>query len=375
MMLKRFSVKGYRNFEDEIVLDLSRHGKYDFNKDLIHSGLVNKGIIYGKNGSGKSNLGRALFDIEKNLMLHNNTNFFAGDTNPTYANLNGNKEVYFSYTFQFGDDEVVYEYTKRDKFIISSEVLVINGKEMLSYHGDKSNIKLGFEGTEQLSFELMADGASALLFLYKTFKFASDSLVSKLFEFVKGMLWFRCLNLGNEFEGQGAVEDIEDRIIADGKLEDFQNFLKEAGLNYELRLIKQINPATGKTVQRIVAHFKNGNVPLYAIFSTGTQALELFYYWSLNFSQYTFVFIDEFDAFYHYELSAAVVKKLNERTNFQSFLTTHNTTLMNNDLMRPDCLFIIEDNKISNVAERTQKELREGHNLEKIYRSNGFDAR
>jgi AAA15 family ATPase/GTPase len=103
--------------------------------------------------------------------------------------------------------------------------------------------------------------------------------------------------------------------------------------------------------------------------------LELFYYWSLNFSQYSFVFIDEFDAFYHYELSAAVVKKLNERTNFQSFLTTHNTTLMNNDLMRPDCLFIIEDNKISNVAERTQKELREGHNLEKIYRSNGFDAR
>lgn len=48
-MLKRFAVKGYRNFEDELVLDLSQHGKYDFNKDLIRSGLINKGIIYGKN--------------------------------------------------------------------------------------------------------------------------------------------------------------------------------------------------------------------------------------------------------------------------------------------------------------------------------------
>ena len=374
-MLKRFAVKGYRNFEDELVLDLSQHGKYDFNKDLIRSGLINKGIIYGKNGSGKSNLGRALFDIEKNLVVQNSINFYAQDTNPTFANLNGNQDVFFSYTFQFDNDEIVYEYTKKDMFYISSEVLKINGKDVLVYRGDKDNIKLGFEGTEHLSFELMADGASALLFLFKTFKFGPDSPVSKLFEFVKRMLWFRCLNRDNEFEGHESVKDIGDRIIEENKLEDFQNFLREAGLNYQLIVVPQIDPATGRSVKRIFAKFKNGQVPFYSIFSTGTQALELFYYWSLDFSQYTFVFIDEFDAFYHYELSAAVVKQLNKKSNFQSFVTTHNTTLMNNELMRPDCLFIIEDNKISNVAERTSKELREGHNLEKIYRSRGFDAK
>ncbi|MBQ8142693.1 MAG: AAA family ATPase [Bacilli bacterium] len=372
-MLERFSVKGYRNFKDEIVFDLKRHGRYDFNTELIQSGIVNKGIIYGKNGTGKSNLGRALFDIEKNLMIHNNKNIFAFDTNPTYCCLDSNKDVFFSYSFRFGKDSLVYEYHKKDAFYVSSEKIFINEELMFDYTGDKGNVFCKFPGTENLSFASMNDGFSALSFLYRTFEF-KDSPLSKLFDFVSSMLWFRCLTKGNEFEGIGLNEDIEQRIVTEDKLEDFQNFLKSFGLEYDLILKAQINIATGRSVKRIFAKFKHGEVPLAAIFSTGTQALELLYYWKMHFSKYKFIFIDEFDAFYHYELSAEVIKILNEGTTFQSFVTTHNTSLMNNDLMRPDCLFLISDNKIKNLADCTSKDLREGHNLEKIYRSNDFNV-
>ena len=68
-MLVKFKVTGFKNFEKELVLDLSNPGKYDFNTDLVKNKTINKGIIYGPNGSGKSNLGEALFDIENNFFL------------------------------------------------------------------------------------------------------------------------------------------------------------------------------------------------------------------------------------------------------------------------------------------------------------------
>ena len=85
------------------------------------------------------------------------------------------------------------------------------------------------------------------------------------------------------------------------------------------------------------------------------------------------LFIDEFDAFYHYRLTKLIVKKLKEQKNTQIILTTHSTNLMDNELLRPDCYFIIKDNKIKNLPELTNKELREAHDIEKLFKSGVFD--
>ena len=89
----------------------------------------------------------------------------------------------------------------------------------------------------------------------------------------------------------------------------------------------------------------------------------------------SFVFIDEFDAFYHYELSESVQKRLRRITGVQVFTTTHNTDLMSNDLLRPDCYFILKDNKIKAISELTEKELRLAHNLQKMYKAGAFNGR
>ena len=86
------------------------------------------------------------------------------------------------------------------------------------------------------------------------------------------------------------------------------------------------------------------------------------------------MFIDEFDAFYHYELAEVIVKLLERMPSSQTILTSHNTNLLSNRIMRPDCYFILSENKLTSFANATRRELREGHNLEKLYMSGEFNG-
>ena len=86
------------------------------------------------------------------------------------------------------------------------------------------------------------------------------------------------------------------------------------------------------------------------------------------------LFIDEFDAYYHYELAEQIVKMLEQMHNTQVILTSHNTNLLSNRIMRPDCYFILSDGKLTSFVNATNRELREGHNLEKLYMSGEFNG-
>ena len=57
----------------------------------------------------------------------------------------------------------------------------------------------------------------------------------------------------------------------------------------------------------------------------------------------------------------------------QIIMTTHNTNLMTNRIMRPDCLLILSTfGTLTPLCDATGRELREGHNLEKLYISGEF---
>ena len=105
-MLKRFEVENFKGFKERLIFDLQAR-EYEFNKNLVVNGIVNKGIIYGKNGIGKSNLGIALFDIVLHLTDKERMNpIYLTE----YLNLDSEKPyTEIKYIFMLGDDEVIYE--------------------------------------------------------------------------------------------------------------------------------------------------------------------------------------------------------------------------------------------------------------------------
>ena len=193
-----------------------------------------------------------------------------------------------------------------------------------------------------------------------------NQIFKKFIDFVEHMLLFYSLD-NKGYEGfMNGTEGTAEGIINRGKVKDFQAFLKENDIVYDLYACE----VDGR--KSIYCHFENQDASFFQIASTGTKSLALFYYWYLRMKEASFVFMDEFDAFYHFELSESVERYLKEIKGVQIFTTTHNTDLMSNDLLRPDSYFILKDNKIKAISELTEKELRQAHNLQKMYKAGAF---
>ena len=366
-MLKLFECENFKGFKDKISFNL-QCGNYDFNKKLTKNGVVNKAIIFGINGSGKSNLGIAIFDIVSHLTdkqrMPSNYLF-------SYLNLDSDKEfATFKYVFNFDGDEIVYEYGKQNPTYLIYEKLTLNGKEILNYnYFIKDNNFISENLKKDLNIDLIDNKISIIKYIYKNTLTDNDSPITKLVQFVEGMLWYRCLSDGNNYAGfENGASSLDEALYQSGKLKDFEEFLKLNKLDYKLKFVSTI---TGHQLN--IVFKKNKLAPFTSIASTGTNALYLFFYRMQSFDKVTFLFIDEFDAFLHYEASERIVKFLNEKRECQSIVTTHNTYLMNNDFSRPDCIYLITNNGIKSLNKRTKKELREAHNLEKIYINGGFD--
>lgn len=367
-MLKRFEVENFKNFKNKLVLDLAKPYNYEFNNEIIKSGIVTKGIVYGPNAAGKTNLGLAVLDIVTHL-----TDAMVLQRQYTiYANLDSKKnEVKFSYDFQFGEDSFKYEYGKKSVSELTYETVWINKEEVFNYNYVSNEGYSYFKGTETMNLTGTSDNkVSRLKYILNTAVLEDDfnnAVLQRFKNFVDGMLLFYSLDERGYQGFKSGAGSVSKMILEKGKLKEFELFLREHGINY--KLTEEMIDGE-KTIQCV---FPKGKISFFSIASTGTKSLALFYYWSLYMKDLSLVFIDEFDAFYHFELAKALVDLLRKIPNTQIILTTHNTDLMSNDLLRPDCYFQIANGTIKCLADSTEKELRRAHNLQKMYKAGAFN--
>lgn len=366
-MLTRFAVTNYRGFAERLVFDLSNPGKYDFNTHAIKNGVVKDAIVYGSNGSGKSNLGFAVFDIVHHLTQK--TKQLEYGRNYSYAGAKDDP-VSFEYVFAFDDDQVVYSYSKNKSAMLLEEQLVVNGIEWFHRNGGLSVNADLFSVSDDMKekWKNPANNTSFLGYLSASYPMDRENPIVKLLDFVDNMLLFWNLE-GRGYIGFGVGDTTIEKFIIENRLVDeLARFFSEiSGQEFDF-----VEPKPDD--EMLYCAINGTSVPFNYIRSTGTNSLLLLFYWYVHMSKLPFVFIDEFDAFYHFELSKKVCKKLFELPNTQVVLTTHNTHLMSNDLLRPDCNFILEENKIKSLNDCTEKELRQGHNIEKLYRGGTFSV-
>ena len=184
------------------------------------------------------------------------------------------------------------------------------------------------------------------------------------------MRFFSVTNQIHRGMNTGIMVPFTDYLEKKDNLLDFEDFLNIMGIECKLRTIKTIEGH-----YELYFDCKNP-IPFFENASSGTLSLVNFYrrYVATN-KKPSFIYMDEFDAFYHYEMAERLVEYFKVKyENCQVILTTHNTNLMNNHLMRPDCLYILSrSGKLTALCNATERELREGHNLEKLYIGGEFE--
>ena len=327
-------------------------------------------LIYGHNGVGKSNLAFAIFDIvgqltdrQKNERAYRN-----------YLNADNDSGVAkFYFEFYINSKIIKYEYHKTEFKTIIYERFLIDDEELAFFDRTKDgSAVIKFKGAETLKTILDNPELSILKYIKNNSELEHDELNEtflEFFAFVERMLYFRSLMdrtyMGLEVGRGDILEDIVER----NNVKDFESFLNAAGIECHLSVAQLLDKKT------IVFDFHDKLLAFEDVASTGTTALSLFYFWYQSIKEdakVSFLYIDEFDAFYHHALSALLVEKLKE-TGVQFVLTTHNTSIISNDLLRPDCYFLMTKQKIRSLSRSTPKELREEHNIEKMYKAGAFD--
>lgn len=366
-MLVKFAVTNYRGFADRIEWDLSKPSNYSFNTFAIKDGIIKNGIVYGPNGSGKSNFAMAIFDITNHLSQKwKKVNYYDNFTYTGKLNF----PVKFEYAFKFMDDTLLYTYSKSPDGKLEEEELVVNNKLIFCNKNSVltlDDVEFPMDSAVKANLANNANNVSIVNFLLTSYPLAKEHYLLKLQQFVNSMLWFRSVEK-NEFMGLAtAPANLDEYIIKNQLTRDFEDFIhRVSGQSFEFQDPKDDD-------KELYCVFGLGRIPFDKIASTGTQSLMLLYYWLKQMANASFVFIDEFDAFYHFRLSYEVCKTLFALP-CQAFTSSHNTYLMTNDLLRPDCNFILQDNKIKPLSDCTQKELRFGHNIEKMFRGNAFEV-
>lgn len=381
-MLKKFQVSNYRNFRDTITIDFGKTGGYHFNQDCVTNQMISKMIIYGRNATGKTNLGEALFDIRKNLLGF----IMGGSDKGIFLNADSNEQyAQFVYVFQFDNNEVTYKYRRSDEYSLADEELLLNDSRC--FYCDYLTDSFTFPNLSSLDAETavvdrflqslaapdeessaMSHTPAFLRWLINNTALQPNAVLLKLSDYVNRMS-FMSANASLVMWPSKMIQKFIDLLEDPKELSGFETFLNAMGI--EGKLVCEKTP-DGRT-QLYFKHEKL--IPFFETASSGTMSAFNFYR-RLKYNKVpSLLYLDEFDAFYHYEMSENVVRLLKVIfPQCQVIFTSHNTNLLTNRLLRPDCLFILSrTGQLTALCDATTRELREGHNLEKMYISGEFD--
>lgn len=419
-MLIEFRFKNYRSFRDETILSMEATGLGTFKNSLISFNglkLLPGAAIYGKNGGGKSNVIRAFWlavQFIKNAQRtqHEKASipvipFALNDYSASEPSefefiytLEGTKYWYFfSATREKIFSESLYHAPKGQKALVFAR----EGQHY-SFTEDKARRKLVSEAVaeNQLFFSVactMNDSAcsNAMRWFRERIFFSRDysDIPRQLLDYSNDTNMLKAISdyaksadLGiedmlfeinsNEVDDEAALPDnIPEGIKA--ALAQFMHTLSETSNNSEVRL--KMGEVTA--ISKHKGRNKNGSSQLYSLEladeSDGTRKLmSIAPAIESVLANGGVLLVDEIERELHPMLVDFVVSKFqSKRSNpngAQIVFTTHNTELLNMELLRKDQLYFVDKDQedgaselysISEFATRTTENIRKGYLLGK----------
>ena len=379
-MIKTFTFKNFLSFRDEVEFSLKRDSNDDSHKDSFFSiqdvELLKSAVIYGANASGKSNFSKA-FVFFHNFIVTSFANALSNRI-PTVPFLLNNKTENDPSFFEI---ELI---TKDKKYIYGFEVSQLKvSREWLHQYPQKKILfdRIGNEINsnkrhfKEATAALEKQTRSNVLFL-SLLAANNGSVSNEVIEEIKKINVYPAenrnliLNYGFDNYSKHEAEMLSFLQEADFNIEEFQLEQKEVHKDEFANLFSPQMPrhlidlattGSSKFVQRKVStvHTKyddKGNavekVPFdfMAQESGGTKQMFGFAALFLNaLKEGKTLFIDELDSSLHPILCRFIVQTFNSKKknpkNAQLIFTTHDSSLLDNEIVRRDQIFFVEKDK------------------------------
>lgn len=415
-MLIEFRFSNYRSFRDEAVLSMEATGLSTFKKNLIQYNsyrLLPGAAIYGKNGGGKSNVIRAFwlavqFVKHAQRTQHENafipvSPFLLNDYSKndvttfefTYV-INGIKYIYgFSATKEKITKEYLYHAPKGQKAIV-----FVRDDKQYTFTEEKARRKLISEAVaaNQLFFSVactMNDPAcsNAMRWFREYVYFSRDysDIPQQLLDYSNDKNMLRAISEYAKAADVG-IEDMQFEInseevsdeeslpdsIPEGirsALTNFMHILSETANNSEVKL--KMGEVTATAYHK--GKKKSGESDLFSLElsdeSDGTRKLmSIAPAIESVLRKGGILLVDELEREMHPMLVRYIVSKFqcknSNPNNAQIIFTTHNTELMNEELMRKDQIYFVDKNNddgaselysISEFSTKTSENIQKGY--------------
>lgn len=426
-MLLYFKVKNFRSFRDEVILDMEAARLSDHTDCLLQHGKHNylpSAAIYGKNGGGKSNLIRAMWLAVQFICNAQKTQTERATVPVSPFSLNdysAKEATAFEFGYVLDGVKFVYGFSATQECIVTEYLKTWpNGREKLIF--DRKNQIFAFpKDSERLRKELIREAVAPNQLFF------AISCTMNYKPCIDAMRWFReCIVFSRDYT------DINKNLIEYSENEAMLQAIVSAARTADIGIqdIKfevdnqEIDPTTTdedvpenmRGMVKMLREFievlrKNGNeaeIQLNAgklkstTYHIGMDAEDKSGYYPLTLSEESdgtrrlmtlapdiektlanggVLVVDELDREMHlmlveYVLSRYQQKNSNQK-NAQLIFTTHETALLNQELLRRDQIYFVDKsraNGVSTLYSLVEFNVRNDMNILKAYLLGKFGA-
>lgn len=338
--------------------------------NVSDKGILKGALMIGANASGKSNaLSGLKFIIE--LMKGDGVLF---EQLRCYYTQTPIMSAEYEFVFSGQPVRYVISYNVQTKNL--SEYLTINEKEVLNRAGNRGRLNIG--DTEVIDDKLDAKTSFLRTASFNTGRFPQEPILRELMDYLLNSNYIDGYNQ-SALLGKSIMNYAEKYGV-----DNLNNYLKD--FNYDF-YIEYGNESSGEGLNirlesgKKSVFFKRKSFPIPSAFYTESQGNQVFADMLPQIIEVIekpgMLIIDEFGNSLHNKLAEKIVRFFMEKSKHsQLYITSHDTNLISNYVVRPDQINLItfENAQGSKVKRISTFKPREAQNLEKMYLGGMFEG-
>lgn len=376
-MITRVTLENFKSFRQKTVIDFAKTNYSMLPQNVAECGALKGCVFVGANASGKSNI---ILSIKLLLdMLFRERNINSG----IYLCMFGAKSRYsIEYEFKILGHIVRYAFSVESKKSFITEHLYLDDALLMERMGLSAKSYIADESGVMYDADDVSKDTLFVRTLYFNTKFASNEVLSKWMEYLKGSIYINMFERNITSYGSTDVSLISylERTGCDHINHFFESYNFQQHIEYshssEGGNIRVVN---GKEETDKTIFFKRGgiDVPIpFAEESLGNQnLLRILPAFLSVVNNGGMLLIDEFSSGFHNDLESLLIRYFMEKSqNAQMIFVSHSTNILSNSLLRPDQEFSVEFlDEVGSVVKRFSTEQpRSAQNIEKMYTSGVF---